>query len=89
MTKERLQGVLVAGVAVVFTPLTYESFNQGTPLLLIGPVVSLVCVVLGSLLTIFRRPRQFAVGFLITGGIFFLVTAGVLAVWAWNWEVVF
>jgi ABC-type transport system involved in multi-copper enzyme maturation permease subunit len=41
------------------------------------PVVSLACVILGSILTISERTRQFAVGFLITGAIFLFVSAGV------------
>jgi hypothetical protein len=40
------------------------------------PVVSLACVILGSILTIFERTRQFAVGFLIPGAIIIVVTAG-------------
>ena len=73
-------GAFVALAAVVLISLIVELLGGGLGFgagLLALPVVSLVCVILGSILTIPKRTRQFAVGFLITSAILLFVTAGV------------
>lgn len=73
-------GAFVAITAVVLISLLVGLLSGSAPLgtgLIAVPVVSLACVILGSILTISERTRQFAVGFLITGAIFLFVSAGV------------
>jgi hypothetical protein len=69
--------VAIAVVVVgVILPLTYAILTGSGTGQNAVPVVSLACVVLGSILTIPKRTRQFAVGFLITSAILLFVTAG-------------
>ena len=77
-TKTRWRGALVATLVVVLVSLT--ALGSGTfAVLVAGPGVAVFCVILGSVLTIFERTRQFAVGFLIASAILTFVTAGVCA----------
>lgn len=74
MKNERRQGAIVATLVVVLGSLSALS---GGMIPLVGPGAALFCVILGSVLTIFERTRQFAVGFLIASAILLFVTAGV------------
>lgn len=80
--KARRRGALVAILVVVLGFMTTFSYLilPDVMLPLAGPGTALFCVILGSVLTIFERTRQFAVGFLITSAIILVVTAGVCAV---------
>ncbi len=76
-------GAFVAIAAIVVISLIVGLLSGNALLgsgLIAVPVVSLACVILGSILTISERTRQFAVGFLITGAILLFVSAGVCAV---------
>ena len=74
--QERRWGALVGTLVVILVSLTF--LGSGTfGVLLAGPGVAGFGVILGSLLTIFERTRQFAVGFLIASAILMFVTAGV------------
>lgn len=76
--KARRQGTLVA-ILVAFLGFmaTLSSFIlPDVQLPLAGPGTVVLCVILGSILTIFERTRQFAVGFLIASAILLVVTAG-------------
>lgn len=77
--KEKLLGAGVATLAVLLIPLTVLEGGWFT-VLFIAPLVAFFCVLLGSVLAIFERTRQFAVGFLIASGILIFVSAGVCAV---------
>lgn len=74
-------GAIVAIAAVVLISLMVALLgSSGIGLgagLVAAPLVSLGCVIVGSILTIFERTRLFAVGFLIAGAIFLFVSAGV------------
>jgi|GEM_PF-2620972 len=73
-------GAFAAVAAIVLISLIGGLLSGDVTLLGTGliavPLVSLGCVILGSILTISERTRQFAVGFLITGAIFLFVSAG-------------
>jgi hypothetical protein len=73
-------GAFVAIAAIVLISLIVGLLSGNNTLLGTGllamPVVSLACVILGSILTTSKRTRQFAVGFLIPGAIILVVTAG-------------
>ena len=77
--KARRRGALVAVLVVVLGILT-GYLLAGYGLFFVGPGTVVLCVILGSLLTIFVRTRRFAVGFLITSAILLFVTAGVCSV---------
>lgn len=77
--KEKRRGAIVATLVVVLVPLTVLAGGWAT-VLFISPLVAFFCVLLGSVLAIFERTRQFAVGFLIASGILIFVTAGVCVV---------
>jgi hypothetical protein len=74
MKKERRRGAIVATAVVLLGSLAAVA---GGFFPLVGPGAALFCVILGSVLTIFERTRQFAVGFLITSAILLFVTGGV------------
>ena len=74
--KARRWGALVATLVVVLFSLTALGFGS-MGVFLAGPGVAFLGVVLGSVLTIFERTRQFAVGFLIASAVLIFVTAGV------------
>lgn len=77
--KARRRGALVAVLVVVLGILT-GYLLAGYGLFFVGPGTVVLCVVVGSVLTIFERTRQFAVGFLIASAIILVVTAGVCGV---------
>jgi hypothetical protein len=66
----------VATLVVVLVPLTVLAGGLGA-ILFVAPLVAFFCVLLGSVLTIIRGTRQFAVGFLIASAILIFVTSGV------------
>jgi hypothetical protein len=68
-----LGGGVIESCSATGCPPNGVGFGAG---LVAVPVVSLACVILGSILTISKRTRQFAVGFLIPGAIILVVTAG-------------
>jgi hypothetical protein len=68
--------VLIAALFGIVGAVSTGRMNTLFSGLIAVPVVSLVCVILGSFLTISERTRQFAVGFLITSAILLFVTAG-------------
>lgn len=74
--KEKRRGAIVATLVVVLVPLTGLAGGWSLVLFL-SPLVAFFCVLLGSVLTITGRTRQFAVGFLIASAILIFVTAGV------------
>lgn len=74
--REKRLGAIVATLFVVLFSLTGVAGGWVTVLVL-APFLALFGVVLGSVLTIFERTRQFAVGFLIASAILIFVTAGV------------
>lgn len=73
MKNEKRQGAIVATLVVVLGSLAALAVGL---FFLVGPGTALFCVILGSVLTIFERTRQFAVGFLITSAILLFVTGG-------------
>ena len=76
--KARRQGALVA-ILVAFVGILAGYLLAGYGLFFVGPGSVVLCVIVGSVLTIFERTRQFAVGFLIASAIILVVTAGVCA----------
>jgi hypothetical protein len=83
--KAKLQGALVATVVVVLISsvigaVSVVSDRRASEALFLSPAVALGCVVLGSVLASFERPRQFATGFLIASAILIFVSAGVCTI---------
>jgi uncharacterized membrane protein len=67
---------MVATLVVVLVPLTVLAGGWAAALFL-APLLAFFCVLLGSVLTIIGRTRQFAVGFLIASAILIIVTSGI------------
>jgi hypothetical protein len=76
-SREKRKGAIVATVAILVSSALVAVSGAGVVGLMSGTVVALLCVILGSILTIFERTRLFAAGFLIASAVLMFVTAGV------------
>jgi hypothetical protein len=73
-------GAIAATMLIFVISLVAEVLNTTGAGLIAAMLVSIPCVIGGSILAIFARTRQFAVGFLIVSAIVLFVTAGACAV---------
>lgn len=75
--REKRKGAIVATAAVLVSSALFAVSGPSVAGLIVGTVVALLCLILGTILIIFERTRLFAVGFLIASAVLLFVTAGV------------
>lgn len=76
-SNNKRKGAITATATILGVSALFAAGGLGVFALGIGSLVALVCVILGSLLTISRESRSFAIGFLVASAILLVVTAGV------------